>query len=227
MPETPPEALGPTVRLEVAIAGRTFMLSRPDAVDRLIDHPVLGASSAVDEYMPYWADLWPAARLLAQAILTEPWSGPLHALEIGCGLGLPGIAALARGLRVTFSDYDSTSLRFAAANARLNGFENFDVLELDWRNPPEGLQVPVLLAADVAYDVQVFPPLAALIRRVLAPNGVCLLADGDRAHAHVLRDAFTNERLTFTQDRMRVESPGLRPAEGTLYRITCPDKLER
>jgi len=222
MPETPAEALGPTVRQEVTIAGRTFVLSRPDAVDRLIDHPVLGASAAVDEYMPYWADLWPAARLLAQAVLAETWPAGTLALEIGCGLGLPGIAALARGLHVTFSDYDAASLRFAGANAHINGFDNFEVLQLDWRWPPEGLRVPILLAADVAYDVQLFPPLASLIRRVLAPGGTCLLADGDRAQAEALREALRREALSFSQERMCVESPGFRPAEGSLYRITCP-----
>src|SRR5262249_18562617 len=39
LPETPADALGPTVRQEVTVAGRTFVLLRPDAVDRLIDHP--------------------------------------------------------------------------------------------------------------------------------------------------------------------------------------------
>ena len=57
-------------------------------------------------------------------------------MEIGCGLGLPGIAALSKGLRVTFSDYDPLALRFAADNARANGFTDFKVLQLDWRHPP-------------------------------------------------------------------------------------------
>ena len=63
-------------------------------------------------------------------------------MEVGCGLGLPGVAALARGLRVTFSDYDPAALEFAARNARLNQLENFCLLRLDWHAPPEEPSLP-------------------------------------------------------------------------------------
>lgn len=198
LPTTPDSALGPTVRDTVAVGGRSFVVCRPDAVDRLIDDPVLGAASAVDEYMPYWASLWSGATVLAEAVLREPWSAPgLHALEIGCGLGLPGLAALARGLRVTFSDYDATALRFVAESARVNGFADFDLLPMDWRWPPDNLQVPVLLAADVAYDVQMFAPLAALVGKLLAPGGVCLMANGDRVQVPALGATLTAHGLVW------------------------------
>jgi predicted nicotinamide N-methyase len=200
LPETPPEVLGPTVRETIVIGERTFIVSRPDAVDRLTDHPVLGGERAADEYMPYWARLWPAARLLAEVVLTEAWpSVPSSALEIGCGLGLPGLAALARGMHVTFSDYDVTSLRFAADNARINGFTKFDVLPLDWRHPPPGLRFPLLLAADLLYEAPLVAPLAALVRRLLAPDGCCLLVNGDRVALQSLAPALAVEELTFTK----------------------------
>ena len=56
---------------------------------------------------------------LAKVILREDWTPGLEALEIGCGLGLPGIAALAKGLRVIFTDYDATALHSAAWNGDL------------------------------------------------------------------------------------------------------------
>ena len=118
MPETPLDALGPPIREQVIVEDRTFLIVRPSESDGLLDHPRVRSAFAVDEYMPYWADLWPAARMLAKAILRETWTPGQRALEVGCGLGLPGIAALAMGLRVTFSDYDATALRFAADNAR-------------------------------------------------------------------------------------------------------------
>src|SRR5262249_46699918 len=136
LPETPLDALGPTIREKVLVEGQSFIITRPDKVDRLIDHPAVRAAFAKDEYMPDWADLWPAARMLAKVIWREPWppapspcplslaggeGKQLVTLEIGCGLGLPGVVALARGLRVIFSDYDATALRFAADNARVNG----------------------------------------------------------------------------------------------------------
>src|SRR5947208_7893328 len=126
------QQLGPIVREKVFVEDRTFVIARPSESDRLLDNPAVHTAFARDEYMPYWADLWPAARMLAKAILHETWTPGTEALEVGCGLGLPGIVALSVGLRVTFSDYDACALRFAADNARLNGFDDFRTLLLDW-----------------------------------------------------------------------------------------------
>jgi predicted nicotinamide N-methyase len=222
VPETPAEALGPIVQEQVLIEGWTFLISRPDESDHLLDHPVVRSAFAADEYLPYWADLWPAARMLAKAIVREPWPGGQEALEVGCGLGLPGIAALAMGLRIIFSDYDATALRFAARNARDNGFEDFRVLPLDWRYPPAGLRVPVVLASDLLYELRHVEPLVALVKQVLEPGGMCLLTDQDRVPSYALRETLTAEGLTFTTQAMRAGEPGGRRVKGTLYRITAP-----
>src|SRR5262249_8287795 len=110
-PETPSRALGPPVRETVLIDEFRFLIERPRELERIV-HCQTG-----DEYLPFWADLWPASRMLAKAILREPLSEGRSALELGCGLGLPGVAALARGLHVIFSDFDRTALRFAGHNA--------------------------------------------------------------------------------------------------------------
>jgi predicted nicotinamide N-methyase len=88
------------VQEAVLLEGHTFQMLRPGEPDRLLDNPAVVQAFERDEYMPYWADLWPAARMLAKVILRETWPAGLEALELGCGLGLPGIAALAKGLRV-------------------------------------------------------------------------------------------------------------------------------
>jgi predicted nicotinamide N-methyase len=219
----PPEEilarLGPNVRETVIIDDREFLIDRPSESDRLLDHPAVHAAFQRDEYMPYWADLWPAARMLAKVLLHEPWTPGQHALEIGCGLGLPGIVALSCGLEVTFSDYDLCALHFAAANARLNGFERFHTLQLDWRSPPADLRAPVLLASDLIYELRNIDPLIAFIKQVLAPGGVCLLTDQDRIPSHALRDALEAERLPYTTQLVRAGEPGGRRLKGTLYRI--------
>jgi predicted nicotinamide N-methyase len=222
MPETPPDALGPLVREQVIVEDRTFVISRPGQSDRLLDHPSVRAALATDDYMPYWADLWPAARMLAKAILREEWTPSGRALEVGCGLGLPGIAALAKGLRVTFSDYDATALRFAADNARANGLQDFETLQMDWRYPPEDLRFPIILASDLIYEMRNVAPLVALIKKMLEPGGLCLVTDQDRVPSHVLRDTLTAEGLPFTTKIMRAGEPGGRRLKGTLYRIQYP-----
>lgn len=218
-PEVVLQHLGPLVREKVLVEGRTFLIARPAQSDRLLDHPAVHAAFDRDEYMPYWADLWPAARMLAKAILREPWTPGQEALEIGCGLGLPGIAALSAGLRVTFSDYDPCALRFAADNARLNGFDDFRTLDLDWRNPPADLKTPILLASDLIYELRNVDPIVDFIKKVLAPEGLCLVTDQDRVPSHALRETLEKEGLQFTTQIMRAGEPGGRRLKGTLYRI--------
>jgi predicted nicotinamide N-methyase len=219
LPETPWDAISSIVREQVIIGERTFIIRHPGESDKLLEHPAIRAAFAADEYMPYWADLWPAARMLAKYLLRQTWPAGLCALEIGCGLGLPGIAALAAGMRVTFSDYDATALRFAADNARANGFTEFETLQLDWRHPPADRRWSMLLGSDLIYEMRNVPPLVALIKQLLAPGGVCLLTDQDRVPSYVLRDTLTAEGMPFTTQLLRAGEPGRPRVKGTLYHI--------
>lgn len=224
-PEAMLDKLGPILRETVIIEDRKFLIDHPGQADRLINLPAVHAAFARDEYMPYWADLWPASRMLAKAILHEPWP-PAHlsngALEVGCGLGLPGIVALSMGLKVTFSDYDACALRFAADNARLNGYEDFRTLQLDWRSPPDDLRTRVILASDLVYELRNVAPIVAFVKKVLLPGGVCLLTDQDRIPSHALKELLQDEGLPFTTKMMRAGEPGGLRLKGTLYRITKP-----
>lgn len=217
LPETPREAIGPVVDEEVYLEGRTFLIRRPAEPDRLLDHPSVHEAFARDEYMPYWADLWPAARMLAKAILRGDWLRGLETLELGCGLGLPGVAALSKGLRVAFSDYDATALNFAATNAQLNGFTEFELLPLDWRQPP-ARTFPLILASDLMYEERNVAPVVELLGKVLAADGLCLLTDQDRKPAPLLRQTLTAGGFRYTTQLMRAGQPGLR-VKGTLYTI--------
>ncbi len=223
LPETPRDAVGPIVEEKVILEGRTFRMLRPGEPDRLLDHPSVIAAFEKDEYMPYWADLWPAARMLSKAILRETWPPGMEALELGCGLGLPGVVALSAGLRVTFSDYDATALDFAARNARLNGFRDFCLLRLDWRRPPDR-QFPLILASDLIYESRNVTPVVEVLKKMLAPDGLCLLTDQDRNPAPLLRDTLSREGFHFTTEFARSGQPGLR-VKGTLFRIRRPVPL--
>ena len=41
---------------------------------------------------PYWAKIWPAAPLLAEALIRSELAPGPRMLELGCGSGLVGIA---------------------------------------------------------------------------------------------------------------------------------------
>ena len=221
LPITPLDALGPTVVEEIPLGGRTFRIERPDESDKLLAHPGVRGAIPGEVYVPYWTDLWPAARMLGKWILRQRWPAGLAALEVGCGLGLPGLAALSMGVDVTFSDYDSTALHFVRRNALINDLPEPKTLQLDWRFPPDGVQFPVLLAADLIYEERNVAPLIRLIARMLAPVGVCLLTDQDRVPSSLLRRRLADAGLPFTTTMLRAGEPGTR-FKGTLYRITQP-----
>ena len=88
----------------VSVGAWHVELLRPRNSDDLISE----ADFVRDERLPYWADLWPAARVLAAALSEgqTPARGPRpRLLELGCGLGLATIAALRAGYDVVATDY--------------------------------------------------------------------------------------------------------------------------
>ncbi len=102
---------------------------------------------------------------------------PIEVLEIGCGQGLAGLVAMARGLHVQFSDYDRTPLEFVTRSIAENGFdqERFRTRLLDWRNLPDE-RFPVILGADVTYEKRLVPLVAGVLAAMLAPGGVGWIA---------------------------------------------------
>jgi predicted nicotinamide N-methyase len=220
---TPPEAVAEVVRDTVYVDDWAFRIDRPADSDKLLDHPWVRSAYAADEYVPYWAQLWPAARMLAKVVAREPWESypqPVRVLEVGCGLGLAGVACLARGLDVTFSDVDETALRFAERNARLNGFpDGFRTRLIDFRRPPDDGKYPVVIGSDLMYEERLVDPLVGLLGAVLAPGGVCLITDPDRTPARVFRWKLAEAGYEVTPELVRAGEPGGGRTKGTLYRI--------
>ena len=182
-------------RLEVA--GRTIDLLAPINPDVLLDDPEVRKRYHADNYMPYWPIIWPSSLMLAAKILTDPTSPPAlptqdsglrtqdsRCIDLGCGLGLTGIAAALRGWHVTLTDYDHEAVEFAAHNARHNGIpENLiRPLHMDWRNPiPE--KFPWVLASDVLYERRLHAPLLHAVASLLAPKGTAWVSDPQRTAA--------------------------------------------
>ncbi len=168
---------------EYSFENHRIKLTVPAQPDSLLDDPDLRAANDRDDYMPYWAYLWPAAIPMSQAVLNADWPEGTRVLELGCGSGLVGVAARMKGCRVTLSDYESRSVQLAGHNARINGFTDVEAVELDWRTPPKRTY-PVILGCDLLYEQRNLLPILDLLEVMLEPGGCCWIADGGRNVAH-------------------------------------------
>ncbi len=160
----------------IVLGDVTFTLRKPANADHLISE----ADYVMDERLPYWADLWPSSRMLAATLLAEDGRGRTL-LELGCGLGLPTVAAMRAGFEVTATDYYEDALQVTRANAGRNLGREPDVRMVNWRDWPEDFgRFDVIVAADVIYEQEYAVLVAACIARALAPDGMAIIADPGR-----------------------------------------------
>jgi ETFB lysine methyltransferase len=166
-------------------------------VEELIDNLSSDEFNA-DERLPYWADIWHSAVALAAFIDAHPevFNGE-EILDLGCGLGLEGIAAARHCKRITFADYDSDALMAAELNVLQNGVDQNAAFQLlDFRDKPER-QWKIIIAADIIYESRFVAPLLAFIYAALAPDGILIIAEPNRL---VAEDFFAVlERKGFAQ----------------------------
>ena len=184
--ERPPEALGHglppgcPVRLRtLCVRGlelRYLQVADPNALADAVDPDAF----AEDERFPYWAEVWASGVALASFVLARGVGPGLEALELGCGLGLAGVAAAMNGARVLFTDFEPDALAFARANHALNLGRPGRTRLVDWRSPPDGLSAPLVLASDVLYEARFLDPFVATLARVLAPGGTAYVAEPGR-----------------------------------------------
>ncbi len=124
-------------------------IRRPRDPETLIDEEAF----APDEFMPYWAELWPSGLALAKRLAGRALHGA-RVVELGCGLGLPSLVAARAGGRVLATDWSSAALEQLACNAQANGVAIATEL-VDWAAPDALVaQAPfdLVLAADVLYE---------------------------------------------------------------------------
>lgn len=180
-PELPAIPGGWTKR-EWVIEGHVFQLILPATPDAFLEDAEVHAAFDRDDYMPYWAYVWPASLKMVATILRTDWPCEAEVLELGAGIGLAGLAGLARGLKVTFSDYEPKAVDLCLFNARRAGHSNAEGLVLDWRQPPDK-QFPLIWGCELLYEDRNHEPLLSLTQRMLAPGGTAWFADGGRAKA--------------------------------------------
>ena len=137
--------------------------------------------------VPYWSVLWRSGLALGRELSRRRLDG-LRVVELGCGMGVPSLAASRSGAAVLATDASVEALELLASNASRNGL-HVDTARVDWARPAGLLAhapFDLVLAADVLYERASVAQLLALLPQ-LAPR--VLLADPGRPAA----DAFLVE----------------------------------
>ena len=140
-------------------SGVLSLLQPQEAAELPDDGPVEWAPVA-----PYWSVLWRSGLALARELDGMQLRGR-RIVELGCGLGLPSIAAARAGAEVLATDACPDALELVAHNADANHVR-VETATLDWSNPGEPAaqaRFDLVLAADVLYERGSVAPLLSLL----------------------------------------------------------------
>jgi len=155
-----------------------------------------------DEFLPYWAELWPSGVALAEVVAGLDVRG-LRVLELGAGLGLPSLAAALGGAEVLATDWAEDAVALLRANAARNGIA-LRAERVRWDDPEPLLrEAPwqLVLGADLLYEERNAHQLAGLLPRL---GGEMLLSEPGRPYAKDFLDRFRAE-----------------PVAERIYRLAC------
>jgi predicted nicotinamide N-methyase len=161
----------------VVIDGLALTILRPRQAEALLTEEAFEH----EEFLPYWAELWPSGLALARAVRRRDVQGR-RVLELGCGLGLPSIVAALGGARVLATDWSPEALEVAAVNATRNRAEVETAL-VSWAGPEPLVRAApwdLVLGADLLYEQRNVDQLLAMLPCL---GGEILLAEPGRPPA--------------------------------------------
>jgi len=145
------------------IGCRELVILRPSDPEALLDEEAFER----EEFLPYWAELWPSGIALARHVAGLELDG-VRVLELGCGLALPSLAAALAGARALASDWSPDAIDLARRNARRNGVD-VELVVAGWTRPGPllaGAPYDLVLASDVLYEKRNVPLLLYNLRRL-------------------------------------------------------------
>ncbi|WP_319408936.1 methyltransferase [uncultured Desulfosarcina sp.] len=196
-----------TVTTPVTINGQTLRLFTPASIDRFIN-----PDDVMDNF-PLWAKIWDASAVLASYLVSPPPNPMKTMLEIGCGLGMVGIAAAKAGHRITMTELNPDALNFARANAMANGCPEVAIERLDWNAPELEERFDMIVGSETVYKTENIDGLDALFDRYLNPGGTIILAEGVRRTGVEFW-----ERMRLRYD-VKVRRQTLRSDQGTQHMV--------
>lgn len=176
-------ALKQAIRAQL-IQTSCHLAGRPWQITAAADQDALLEDVAALDRPPYGLLLWESAVGLARWLAADaPRLCYSRLLELGAGVGLPGLVARWLGAHVCQTDYEPRALELARYNARCNQIEGIELLLADWRAWDHTRRYDFIVGADILYERACHPHVAAILERNLAAGGTVVIADPVRPQA--------------------------------------------
>lgn len=189
----------------VSIAGTPIEFTRVSDPEAVFD------GMEDETWQPYWAQAWdsslPLAIRISQLDLLDQ-----HVLDLGCGLGLVGTVAAARGAQTWMADAAPPALDFA----RLNSWPwraHVDFRQLDWNTAALNKKFDWIFGSDLLYDRHDWSGLEEFCRSHLRSNGQVLFTEPGRTTG--------NEFLQWMPDRGWQVTVTAQPDAGRVRFLQC------
>jgi predicted nicotinamide N-methyase len=172
------------------------LASLEETIDELfVELEQTGNPNLLEDLCPYFGCLWPAARALTEYMLenSPEVDGPVHILEVGCGLAIPSIA-LAKTVRlskVLATDFHPEVPAFLERNLELNPVPTgrFEYRRLDWKSEGADLgKFGCVIGSDILYEKNHPAEVAEALLRLTKSGGRIVVADPARPYLQVFVD---------------------------------------
>ncbi len=166
---------------------------------------------------PYWAFAWAGGQALARYIIDNPASvAGQSVLDLGCGSGLSGLAAVRAGAaRVRAADIDAFALAAVTLNAAANGM-SIESTAVDLLAAPPDPAWTVVLVGDLFYERALAILVEAFIDRAQTNGALVLVGDPQRSY-------FPKQRFTAVAE---YSVPVTRELEDSEIKRTCVWRLD-
>jgi predicted nicotinamide N-methyase len=166
----------PLAEFAFDIEGRTWRIQAAR------DHASLMGAAETFAAFPFGLLVWESAQALAETLANDPGLvAGKRILEVGAGVGFPGIVARSLGAAaVRQTDNLTQALTLCEVNAAENGIDGIELAIANWDAWTDDRTYDLIMGSDVIYERTAHAPLAAILDRNLAPGGRALIADPGR-----------------------------------------------
>ena len=176
-------------RVTIDVEGTAYQIAKVADPDSVFLDSIYDDRQSQDgevAWQPYWAQAWESSVALAREIAATEEPGQ-RLLDLGCGVGVVGAIAAARGIETVLGDIAQPGLLFA----RLNVWpwrERATVRRIDWQKDLLEPKFDTIACADIVYDHRDWDDLDRFWRVHLTRTGKVLVAEPSRISGREFRE---------------------------------------